>query len=526
MVSASFKSCLESISDKLYNLSVAENCPVPANASGYTIVNNIRSIAQNFGSVKLFKAYLEIREQFPASRAPLLHSELQSSGVSLTDCPHNGRKDVADKMIIGTFASFQPNSYSLFDNLQLSVDMLAHAIDNPAPTTIVLISGDRDFAYALAILRLRCYRVVLITLSNAHPSLLEQASLCIDWVSDVVELAHPASNLSHQPMSPRRGRASSSSVHVNSFSDPKGHNHSRYPFQEPYDEQPASNVELVNKFRDQNKENSRTPTNGFSTLNLKYSDPAASSMASDASCNNPELPPVRVMRSPVASSYHSCAETPLTVTARGSNSPRTTSSSNTYAGDMSPRFSPCDTLRSSAILPNLVSATHILPVESSLQDSAFSSQQSNSLLVKAKVPSLLGLGVDQVDEVQSDISSPPPLSTPPSPSVLSSMPPPSLINRTVPAASLEPKSFPAIPDKFKILIQCLKSHRSKGKLRPLRYSVAIEIARGGATYRQAGVSKFRSYVSLAEQAGIVELGGSESTAWIALKAPWYDVPIP
>ena len=85
-------------------LSLSENCPAPTSASGYSIVNNIRSIAQIFGSVKLFKAYLEVTEP---SRAVLLRSELQSSGVSLTDCPHNGRKDVADKMIIGVFASFQ-----------------------------------------------------------------------------------------------------------------------------------------------------------------------------------------------------------------------------------------------------------------------------------------------------------------------------------------------------------------------------------------------------------------------------------
>lgn len=32
-----------------------------------------------------------------------LRSDLQSSGVSLTDCPHNGRKEVADKMMLGMY---------------------------------------------------------------------------------------------------------------------------------------------------------------------------------------------------------------------------------------------------------------------------------------------------------------------------------------------------------------------------------------------------------------------------------------
>lgn len=54
-------------------------------------------MAQAFGSVKLFKAYLEVSQQISSS----LRTELQASGVSLTDCPHNGRKDVADKMLIG-----------------------------------------------------------------------------------------------------------------------------------------------------------------------------------------------------------------------------------------------------------------------------------------------------------------------------------------------------------------------------------------------------------------------------------------
>ncbi|KDR73458.1 hypothetical protein GALMADRAFT_72264 [Galerina marginata CBS 339.88] len=74
-----------------------ENCPVPSNTSGYVVVDNIRSLVRPYGSVKSFKAYLDISEQIPLT----LRSELQSSGVSLVDCPHNGRKDVADKMIIG-----------------------------------------------------------------------------------------------------------------------------------------------------------------------------------------------------------------------------------------------------------------------------------------------------------------------------------------------------------------------------------------------------------------------------------------
>jgi hypothetical protein len=81
----------------------------------------------------------------------------------MTDCPHNGRKDVVDKMIL--------------------VDMLAFANDHPPPATIVLIAGDRDYAYAVSTLRLRQYNVVLIVppAPNIPQSLESQASVVVDW---------------------------------------------------------------------------------------------------------------------------------------------------------------------------------------------------------------------------------------------------------------------------------------------------------------------------------------------------------
>lgn len=78
-----------------------ENCHGPSAISGYDVVGSIRNVAHKFGSVKLFKAYLELSEQSMTPRLLTLRSELQSSGVSLTDCPHNGRKNVADQMIMG-----------------------------------------------------------------------------------------------------------------------------------------------------------------------------------------------------------------------------------------------------------------------------------------------------------------------------------------------------------------------------------------------------------------------------------------
>lgn len=61
------------------------------------MAENIRLLARPYGSVKSLKAYVATTAQLGVA----LRSELQASGVSLIDCVHNGRKEVADKMIIG-----------------------------------------------------------------------------------------------------------------------------------------------------------------------------------------------------------------------------------------------------------------------------------------------------------------------------------------------------------------------------------------------------------------------------------------
>lgn len=174
------------------DLRTAENCSPSCNMTGYDIVNNIREIAHSYGSVTQFKAYLELSEQ--SSKSTTLRSELQSCGVSLTDCPHNGRKDVADKMMIGGY--LLPSPYRSTSQLRLrlpdTVDMLTYALDTPAPATIVLISGDRDFVYAVSVLRLRRYRVVLVAPQQAHNSLKSQATTVLDWSTDVLGKEKPS----------------------------------------------------------------------------------------------------------------------------------------------------------------------------------------------------------------------------------------------------------------------------------------------------------------------------------------------
>ena len=65
--------------------------------------------------------------------------------------------------------------------------------DNPPPATVILISGDRDFAYLLSTVGWRKHNVVLISNSSmTHESLTAQASVAYDWKSDVLNTRPPS----------------------------------------------------------------------------------------------------------------------------------------------------------------------------------------------------------------------------------------------------------------------------------------------------------------------------------------------
>ncbi|CAN4107722.1 unnamed protein product [Withania somnifera] len=117
-----------------------ENCPVPSDIRPEDVAGNIRMTLRVHpvikGAVTLFSAYGDFNA-FPRR----LREGCQRTGVKLIDVP-NGRKDAADKAIL--------------------VDMFLFALDNPPPSSIMLISGDVDFAPALHILGQRGYTVILV----------------------------------------------------------------------------------------------------------------------------------------------------------------------------------------------------------------------------------------------------------------------------------------------------------------------------------------------------------------------------
>ena len=411
--------------------------------------------------------------------------------------------------------------------------MLAYAIDNAAPSTIVLISGDRDFAYALSILRFRRYRIVLITLPNAHQSLRAQASISFDWFSEVLDPVDPTlSNQPSGPTSPRRRKISSSPVRDKFYSD---YNPSSSLFQESYDEKSTNSVEPMNDFQDETRctENSRTSSkhdvkHASHSLPPSLERQLAPSSSSMALKNGPEAPD-RVVHSPVASYPNGRIHTPLATIpchcGSESNFVSRTTQTQTRLLQALQESRLKETPRHLDVLLENPPLIHELN-----QSSPLSHQQGSPSPINA-TPSPSSVDRTAVDHNHPDSTQSPPANitakvTAPTPSLI---PTPSTSSSAtvsdITQISANRRQAPSIvvPDKFKILIRCLKLHRSRSNLSPLRCEISSEIAQNGTTYRLAGVSTFDEYVVMAEKADIVELGGSDSNAWIALKAPWYNV---
>ncbi|XP_059314023.1 uncharacterized protein LOC132064885 [Lycium ferocissimum] len=140
-----------------------ENCPVPSDVRPDDVAGNIRMALRVHpvikGAVTLFAAYGDFNA-FPRR----LREGCQRTGVKLIDVP-NGRKDAADKAIL--------------------VDMFLFALDNPPPSSIMLISGDVDFSPALHILGQRGYTVILVIPANVGVSsaLCNAGRFVWDWPS-------------------------------------------------------------------------------------------------------------------------------------------------------------------------------------------------------------------------------------------------------------------------------------------------------------------------------------------------------
>ncbi|KAJ7977736.1 Meiosis arrest female protein 1 [Quillaja saponaria] len=134
-----------------------ENCQVPNGCDPHGIAQNISSALakMNYGGRISIYAYGDTL-RIPSS----IQHALSSTGISLHHVPA-GVKDASHKKIV--------------------VDMLLWAVDNPAPASILLISGDRGFSNALHQLRMRRYIILLAQPLKASAPLITAAQCIWLW---------------------------------------------------------------------------------------------------------------------------------------------------------------------------------------------------------------------------------------------------------------------------------------------------------------------------------------------------------
>jgi hypothetical protein len=144
-----------------------ENMPIPSATSGRDVTCRLKSILAAHGDLVQFRGYASIGlGNIPQEK----RSDLQLSGCTLVDCPHNGRKEVADKMII--------------------VDAMQFAFLHPEGATLCFISGDVDYAYLLAVLQRPQWRTIVISKGKMQSMLHVNCDMKMRWETDILQLRH------------------------------------------------------------------------------------------------------------------------------------------------------------------------------------------------------------------------------------------------------------------------------------------------------------------------------------------------
>ncbi|KAH0584274.1 hypothetical protein H2248_009822 [Termitomyces sp. 'cryptogamus'] len=470
---------------------------------GYETVQAIRSLAHDFGVIISFKAYLEV------SSTLRLWTELQASGVALIDCPHHRGAQAAGKMLL--------------------VDLIAFAIDHPTPATIFLISGDRDFAYAVSTLRHRKYKVVILCPPDAHSSLVAQADVHLDWNAKVLRENQGDESSVAPPPVPQRARHLPTSVNrVTSDSDRRGkgrHNNDVYNDSMDLDRMSHHNHQTFS-YSDRHEHPRPNTTSPWRTSSRTASRPYSPAGSFRSAQSAPQT-----SQTPSPSPRHKLVE-PTFVT---DGDIIFESSSQPDLREGFP-FSENETIKELQTAQSSTSASANAVVKTppsvstSLPAPSVETHNSWKPSTPAFVPAALAAPVT--------LTSAPSTTPIPAPvAIISSTP---LLNTKTkpvlptPSTSAQLLSSPPVvrpppqttnarpaPSHFLPLITALqKRAHEKMQSQVMRTDLGSDLAKVRNLYAQAKVSKFASYVLLAEEAGIIKSGGSGNEAWVSLKPEW------
>ena len=154
-----------------------ENLPIPSLSSGREVAMRLKSILAPHGNLVQFRGYASIGE---ANIPQQKRSDLQLSGCHLVDCPHVGRKEVVDKMII--------------------VDAMHFAFTHPDAATLCFITGDVDYAYLLAVLQQRPqWRTIVISRGTIRSMLHVNCDMRMRWETDILQMSLESSPIALPP---------------------------------------------------------------------------------------------------------------------------------------------------------------------------------------------------------------------------------------------------------------------------------------------------------------------------------------
>ncbi|KAL5519911.1 hypothetical protein ACEPAG_1571 [Sanghuangporus baumii] len=155
-----------------------ENCSVPSRIPARIVAARIKTIIKNFGEIVKFNVYGDSRYSGLLDK----QEELREAGVCVIVTPHNSKPQVADMRIIA--------------------DIIAFALGNTTPVTVILISSDGDFAHAVSIIQEKGHAVWIISNTKASAKLVGIADGRMSWNYDVLERAYEIPRNSETPQLP------------------------------------------------------------------------------------------------------------------------------------------------------------------------------------------------------------------------------------------------------------------------------------------------------------------------------------
>lgn len=391
------------------------------------------------------------------------------------------------------------------------MDLLAFAIDHEAPATIVLISGDRDFAYAASILRLRCYRVVVIAPSIIHASLKSQASRLVDWNCDILGKAEQDQSLSSKPMAKGNNPAPLPfSLWDGGAPNPhhRTRSHSSADQLKPVGFHPVTRNDAaiyygldLPAFRDdaENSQIQKLAADAKGLLLQSQSFPSRPSK--DASLKQSNSTPTLLL--PEALSPR------LKPTSINNYTPRPKSSAS-FTSD-SFFTSASEFHGDEGSLRSLPQSHCSLPADLEIDATPLS-----SIMRSVNVPAISTATAEHPKLVVNDAL---PVSS-------------SLNQATVNEPNLEDLAQTSLganpvildthslPPEFVVLVDELQRLRREGLSQPPATLVGAGPQMNKSIYKNAGVKKLKQYISRAADAGIVSVGGPEGLEWVSLLPQW------